>query len=132
MWLNLYYYEVADAYREQLGSYGPPVARRRDGWNVLLVDDDDINHLLEVTADGKVVLFRQGADLVDASNMACELNPQSVKVRDYLVHTLGPDHKEEICRMTGYSSQTCAQVAKIQQRGTTAAKDEPRAAESRF
>ena len=129
---------MADAYREQLGPYGLPVARRRDGWSFLLVDDDDIDRLLEVTADGKVVLFRQGADLVDgiaynyASDVACELNPQSVKTHDYLVRALGPAHEEEICRMMGYNPQTYAQVAEMQRRGAMQAKDETRAAENRF
>ncbi len=138
LWLNLYYYEVADAYREQLGPYGLPVARRRDGWSFLLVDDDDIDRLLEVTADGKVVLFRQGADLVGgiaynyASDVACEFNPQSVKTHDYLVRALGPDHEEDICRMMGYNPQTYAQVSEVQRRGAMQAKDELSATESRF
>lgn len=138
LWLNFYYYEVADAYRDALGPYGLPVARRRDGWSFLLVDDDDIAQLTKVTADGQVVIFRQGDDLIDgiaynyASDVACEFNPQSVKTHDYFARALGPESEQEICRLLGYTAEAYAQVAEMQRRSAVTAKDKPEAPENRF
>lgn len=120
LWLNLYYYEIADQYREALGPYGLPVARRRDGWSFLLVDDSDIAQLTKVTADGQVVIFRQGDDLIDgiaynyASDLACEFNPQSVHTHDYFARALGPDNEQAICNQMGYTQEAYARVAEMQ------------------
>lgn len=44
LWLCSYYYEAAQAYKDEKGPKGLPVARRRDGWSFLpparLSDDD--------------------------------------------------------------------------------------------
>lgn len=122
LWLNLYYYEVADTYREDTGPCGLPVARRRDGWSFLLVDDDDIDGLTKVMADGQVVVFRQGDCLIDgiaydyASDIACELNPQSVRTHDYLARVLGPENEQVICERMGYPPEAYAEVAEMERR----------------
>jgi hypothetical protein len=135
LWLNLYYYEVAVQYREESGPYGLPVARRRNGWSFLLVDDDDIAGLTKVTADNQLVLFRQGDTLVDgiaynyASDLAYELNPQSVKTHDYFARVLGVPAtgaeaaEAELCHMMGYDAATYAHVAELHRRGTPPQKE---------
>ena len=34
LWLCSYYYEAAEAYKDESGPKGLPVARRRDGWRI--------------------------------------------------------------------------------------------------
>ena len=52
LWLRSYYHEAADAYREEPGPAGLPVARRRDGWSFLVADSDDLERLNRLTVDG--------------------------------------------------------------------------------
>lgn len=70
LWLCSYYYEVADAYKDEPGPKGLPVARRRDGWSFLIADADDLQRLNRVTLDGETVLIQIAGELVDAASLA--------------------------------------------------------------
>lgn len=74
LWLCTYYYEAADAYKDELGLKGLPVARRRDGWSFLIADADDLQRLNRVTLDGETVLIQIAGELVDATALtwACD------------------------------------------------------------
>ena len=67
LWLCSYYYEAADAYKEEPGPKGLPVARRRDGWSFLIADAEDMQRLNRVTVDGETVLVQIAGELVDAT-----------------------------------------------------------------
>lgn len=70
LWLRSYYHEAADAYREEPGPAGLPVARRRDGWSFLIADADDLERLNRLTVDGETVLVRVAGELVDATALS--------------------------------------------------------------
>lgn len=70
LWLRSYYYEAAQAYKDEPGPTGLPVARRRDGWSFLLADPDDLRRLNRVTVDGETVLVKVADELVDASALS--------------------------------------------------------------
>lgn len=74
LWLRSYYHEAADAYREEPGPVGLPVARRRDGWSFLIADSDDLERLNRLTVDGETVLIRIAGELIDAASLswACD------------------------------------------------------------
>ena len=74
LWLCSYYYEAAQAYKDEPGPKGLPVARRRDGWSFLIADADDMQKLNRVTVDGETVLIQIVGELVDvaALSWACE------------------------------------------------------------
>lgn len=74
LWLRSYYHEAADAYREEPGPAGLPVARRRDGWSFLIADSDDLERLNRLTVDGETVLIRIAGELIDAASLswACD------------------------------------------------------------
>ncbi len=74
LWLRSYYHEAADAYREEPGPAGLPVARRRDRWSFLIADADDLERLNRLTVDGETVLIRMAGELVDAASLswACD------------------------------------------------------------
>ncbi len=76
LWLCSYYYEAAQAYKDEKGPKGLPVARRRDGWSFLLADVEDMQRLNRVTVDGETVLVQIAGELVDASvlSWACEVS----------------------------------------------------------
>ncbi len=76
LWLCSYYYEAAQAYRDEKGPKGLSVARRRDGWSFLLADAEDMQRLNRVTVDGEIVLVQIAGELVDASTLswACEVS----------------------------------------------------------
>ena len=63
IWLRSYYHEAAEAYREEPGPTGLPVARRRDGWSFLVADADDLERINRLTVDGETVLIRVGGRL---------------------------------------------------------------------
>ena len=67
LWLCSYYYEAADAYKEEPGPKGLPVARRRDGWSFLIADAEDMQRLNRVTVDGETVLVQIAGEFVDAT-----------------------------------------------------------------
>lgn len=67
LWLCSYYYEAAEAYKEEPGPKGLPMARRRDGWSFLIADADDLQRLNRVTMDGETVLVQIAGELVDAT-----------------------------------------------------------------
>lgn len=70
LWLRSYYHEAADAYREEPGPAGLPVARRRDGWSFLIADSDDLERLNRLTVDGEPVLARVAGELVDVAALS--------------------------------------------------------------
>lgn len=70
LWLCSYYYEAADAYKDELGPKGLPVTRRRDGWSFLIADADDLQRLNRITLDGETVLIQIAGELVDATALA--------------------------------------------------------------
>ncbi len=70
LWLRSYYHEAADAYREEPGPTGLPVARRRDGWSFLIADADDLDRLNRLTVDGETVLARIAGELVEIAALA--------------------------------------------------------------
>ncbi len=70
LWLCSYYYEAAEAYKEEPGPKGFPVARRRDGWSFLIADAEDLQRLNRVTLDGETVLVQIAGELVDATALA--------------------------------------------------------------
>lgn len=70
LWLRSYYHEAADAYRDEPGPTGLPVARRRDGWSFLIADADDLERLNRLTVDGETVLVRIAGELVDAAALS--------------------------------------------------------------
>lgn len=67
LWLCSYYYEAADAYKEELGPKGLPVARRRDGWSFLIADAGDLQRLNRLTLDGETVLMQAAGELIDVA-----------------------------------------------------------------
>lgn len=93
MWLCSYYYEAAQAYKDEKGPKGLPVARRRDGWSFLLADAEDMQRLNRVTVDGETVLAQIAGELVDvsalmwASEVADVLAPQIVQFQRLLEST---------------------------------------------
>lgn len=70
LWLCSYYYEAAQAYKDETGPKGLPVARRRDGWSFLVADADDMQNLNRVTLDGETVLVQMAGELVDVSALS--------------------------------------------------------------
>lgn len=90
LWLCSYYYEAAQAYKDEKGPKGLPVARRRDGWSFLLADAEDMQRLNRVTVDGETVLAQIAGELVDvsalmwASEVTDVLAPQIVQFQRLL------------------------------------------------
>lgn len=70
LWLRSYYHEAAEAYREEPGPTGLPVARRRDGWSFLIADADDLDRLNRLTVDGETILARIAGELVDVTALS--------------------------------------------------------------
>lgn len=70
LWLCSFYYEAAQAYKDEKGPKDLPVARRRDGWSFLLADAEDMERLNRVTVDGETVLVQIAGELVDASALS--------------------------------------------------------------
>ncbi len=93
LWLCSYYYEAAQAYKDEKGPKGLPVARRRDGWSFLLADAEDMQRLNRVTVDGETVLAQIAGELVDvsalmwASEVTDVLAPQIVQFQRLLEST---------------------------------------------
>ena len=93
LWLCSHYYEAAQAYKDEKGPKGLPVARRRDGWSFLLADAEDMQRLNRVTLDGETVLAQIAGELVDvsalmwASEVADVLAPQIVQFQRLLEST---------------------------------------------
>lgn len=101
LWLYSYYYEAAQAYKDEKGPKDLPVARRRDGWSFLLADAEDMERLNRVTVDGETVLVQIAGELVDASllSWACEVSdvlaPQIAQFHRLLEST-GAERVEEL------------------------------------
>lgn len=93
LWLCSYYYEAAQAYKDEKGPKDLPVARRRDGWSFLLADAEDMQRLNRVTLDGETVLAQIAGELVDvsalmwASEVVDVLAPQIVQFQRLLEST---------------------------------------------
>lgn len=85
LWLCSYYYEAADAYKEEPGPKKLPVARRRDGWSFLIADADDLQKLNRVTLDGETVLVQIAGELVDATALswASEVEAFSLRIAEF-------------------------------------------------
>jgi len=70
LWLRSYYYEASQAYKDEPGPTGLPVARRRDGWSFLVADANDMQNLNRLTVDGETVLIQVAGELVDVAALA--------------------------------------------------------------
>lgn len=70
LWLRSYYYEAAQAYKDEPGPTGLPVGRRRDGWSFLLADADDLQKLNRLTVDSETVLIQVADEFVDVSALS--------------------------------------------------------------
>ena len=70
LWLRSYYYEAADAYKDEPGPTGLPMARRRDGWSFLIADEEDLKALNRLTVDGETVLIQIAGELVDSTTLS--------------------------------------------------------------
>ena len=88
LWLCSYYYEAAQAYKDEKGAKGLPVARRRDGWSFLLADADDMQNLNRVTLDGETVLVQMAGELVDVSALSW-----ATEVADVLAPQIAQFHR---------------------------------------
>lgn len=100
LWLCSYYYEAAEAYKEELGPKELPVARRRDGWSFLIADADDLQSLNRVTLDGETVLIQIAGELVDASALAWAFETDALETQiaefPQLLKTIGADSIEAL------------------------------------
>lgn len=121
LWLDLFYYEAAEAYKGDANPHGLPVARRRDGWSCVIADEEDLKTLLKVSVDGEDVLLRQGDEFVDAlrlkaaSDAAWRTNPAAVATHDYY---LAADDGCDPCEAVGYSEGAYERVAAMQRRAS--------------
>ena len=121
IWLTTYHYEANEKYKGVLGPTGLPVARRRDGWSFLLVDDEDMKALLRMTIDGDTALIRVGDELVDALALQCAFDaaddviPKAVTAHDHLVESrkrqglVSAEH--DICHRIGFPHETYKALA---------------------
>lgn len=110
--LNLYWYPSAS---EEAGPEGLPVAFRQDGWSFVIADEDDLGHLLKVTADGEAVILRAGDGFVNCCkfdyvvDLAEHLIPRGSRALAFLEGMRGdwedgnPD--EELARTLGMDLQ---------------------------
>lgn len=112
LWLRSYYYETAQAYKDESGPTGLPVARRRDGWSFLVADADDIAMLNRLTVDGETVLVLIAGELVDATalswayDVAEEYAPMAVAAHRFLANAMeyaDDDSERKICNALGMS-----------------------------
>lgn len=113
LWLRSYYYEAAQAYKDEPGPTGLPVARRRDGWSFLIADAEDIRKLNRLTVDGETSLVRIADELVDVSalswayGVAEEYVPQAVIAHGFLMRASygrDGDWAEAASNAAGFSS----------------------------
>lgn len=101
LWLCSYYYEAAQAYKDEKGPKDLPVARRRDGWSFLLADAEDMQRLNRITVDGETALVQIAGELVDvsalswASEVADMLAPQIAQFHRLLEST-GTERVEDL------------------------------------
>ena len=113
LWLVVYYQEVSDAFRGDIGPAGVPISHRRDGWTVLLADRDDLPRLRRIVVDGETVLVRVMGELVDAqalehaADVADYYVPRVTGLYDYYLKALGREEgrsvDEEVCALLGVS-----------------------------
>lgn len=121
LWLCSCYHEAADAYKDQAGPKGLPVARRRDGWSFLVADADDMAKLNRVTVDGETVLVQMAGELVDvaalswAYDVAEEYRPMALAAYRGLVAMRSgefEDVRTAACSAVGVSLQTFETIEK--------------------
>ncbi len=122
IWLSTYYYESAEQYKETIGPKGLPVARRRDGWSFLLVDDEDMKTLNRVTVDDETVLVRVAGEIVNVAklhwvfDMADDIIPMAITAHRWLSAQLldeqGTDAEVEACELIGFPYETFRALTK--------------------
>ena len=101
LWLRSYYYETADAYKDEIGPAGLPMARRRDGWSFLVADEEDLKSLNCLTVDGETVLAHIADNLVDVSTLAwayeiCDRISPQIAQCNRIMEAVGAEKSEDI------------------------------------
>ena len=122
LWLRSYYYEAAQAYKDEMAPKDLSVARRRDGWRFLIADVEDLQRLNRLTVDGETVLVKMAEELVDiaalrwAYDIAEEYAFMAVAAHKWLASQdyCGTGISEtDICASFGLSPQLYARIAMI-------------------
>lgn len=127
-WLRSYYHEAADAYKDEPGPTGLPVARRRDGWSFLVADADDLERLNRLTVDGETVLIRTAGELVDAAALswawecAEDISPKAASAFRFLLGCAAGRETDALGEM-GVSAECFGAMMEHARRG---APDDPR------
>lgn len=125
LWLEMYWYDAAPAYREGLEKGEIPVAHRRIGWRFLLIDKSEIEHVEEVFLDNVLVTWREGGQLVfgalfnkqerlyysEASHAS--ISRKAVLLRNYLArkHPELANDPDALCELIGYPPEAFASMA---------------------
>lgn len=64
LWLEMLWYDASPAVRAESPERPMATARRTAGWRFLLVDPEDMEHLVAVYLDGSLVIWRESGQLV--------------------------------------------------------------------
>lgn len=129
LWLRSYYYEAADAYKDEIGPARLPVARRRDGWSFLIADEKDLKTLNRLTVDGETVLASFSGQLVDVSALSwVDLHESSILPMVQTAYTVALRSEREdarsdlgVCERIGMPVEMLAELLQRARVSTSAA-----------
>lgn len=66
LWMRVHHYDINSESAPKDPLDGIPKASRNKGWQFLLAERDEIEHIVQIKADEKELAFRIGSELIDA------------------------------------------------------------------
>ena len=116
LWLEMLWYDASSKVRADSPEGGLATARRTNGWRFLLVDPEDMKHLMAVYLDDELVIWRESGELVFGAlfklhealyysdEKKTSVSRRAVFLHDYMKrkHREIADDPEALCAEIGY------------------------------
>lgn len=128
LWLEVFWYDASSKVRSDNPDRSVATARRTNGWRFLLVDPEDMKHLMAVYLDDTLVIWRESGELVFGAlfklhetlyysdEKTASVSRRAVLLHDYMKRKLPEiaDDPEAVCAQIGYPLGAYSSMVRVE------------------
>ena len=128
LWLEMFWYDASANVKSDNPDGPMPTARRTNGWRFLLADPADMERLMAVYLDDKLVMWRESGELVFGAlfklhealyytdEKTTSISRRAMYLHDYMKrkHPEIDDDPEAVCAVIGYPLDAYSAMARVE------------------